>query len=155
MSTSWLCRSVRSRISRMRELERAAGRRWSAGLERVLASGGAGEVLLDVQQVVPPALDDREELGHRGDLLALLLEEPVQELLADQLALFARELHERDDLIRHPLLLRERERDRRDRVGKARLRRLDTGDDDLRVRIEQVLHDHHRVVSLLERLPVE
>jgi DNA invertase Pin-like site-specific DNA recombinase len=34
-------------------------------------------VLLDVQEVVLPALDDGEELRHRRDLLALLLKEPV------------------------------------------------------------------------------
>ena len=42
--------------------------------------------------------------------------------------LLARERGERDDLLRHAALLLERERDRRDRVGERRLRRLDARD---------------------------
>src|SRR5262245_10274376 len=156
MSTSWLRRSVRTRISFTgRASERAAGRRGRSRFERVLAAALASEVLLDVQEIVAAALDDGEELGHGRDLLALLLEEPVQELLADELPLLARLLHELDDLVGDPLLLLERERDRRDGVRERRLRRLDPRDHDLLVRIEQVLDDDHRVVPLLDRLPVE
>ena len=68
-------------------LERAAGRRRCAGFELGLAAGLAGEVVLDQHDVVARALDDRQERGHRGHLLALLLQEPVQELLADEVAL--------------------------------------------------------------------
>ena len=72
-----------------------------------------------MEEVVPPALDDRQELGHRRDLLALLLQEPVQELLPDELALLARELDELDDLVGDALLLLESERDRSDGVGET------------------------------------
>ena len=40
-------------------------------------------------------------------------------------------------------------------VGEVRLRRLDARDDDVVVGVEQVLHHHHRVVPLLDRLAVE
>ena len=62
---------------------------------------------------------------------------------------------ELDDLLGDALLLLERELDGRDRVGELGLRRLDAGDHDLLVGVEQVLDDHHRVVPLLDRLPVE
>ena len=49
----------------------------------------------------------------------------------------------------------ERQLDGLDDVGEGRLRCLDRGDHDRLVRVEEVLHHHHRVVPLLERLPVE
>ena len=61
-------------------------------------------------------------------------EEPVQELLADEVALLARERGERGDLLGDALLLLERERDRRPRVRERRLRRLDRRDLDRRGR---------------------
>src|SRR5262245_47524500 len=114
MSRTWLRRAVRTRIScTSSPLERAAGGGWRARLERVLSSRCPAEVVLDRQQVVLAPLDDCEELCHRGDLLALLLQEPVEELLPDELTFVTRELHELDDLLGHPLLLRERQRDGR------------------------------------------
>src|SRR5262245_18242582 len=156
MSTSWLRRSVRTRISFTgRASERAAGRRGRPRFERVLAAALSSEVLLDMQEVVTAALDDGEQLGHGCDLLALLLEESVQELLADELAVHPSLLHELDDLVGYPLFLLEREGDRRDRVRELRLRRIDPRDQDLLVRVEQVLDDDHRVVPFLDRLAVE
>ena len=70
----------------------------------------------------PGPLHDREQRRHARDLLALLLQEPVQELLADEVVLLARELDEARDLLRDRLLLRERERDRLGRVLERRLR---------------------------------
>ena len=138
-------------------LESAAGDRGNSGLERAPACtcSRAGEVLLDVEEVVLPAFDDREQLRHRGDLFPLFLQEPVEELLTDELSFLARELYELDDLVGHAFLLLQRERDRRDDVCEPRLRCLDSGDDDRLVGIEQVLDDHHRVVPLLDRLAVE
>jgi hypothetical protein len=94
-------------------------------------------------------------VGHRRDLFTLLLQEPVQELLADEVPFLPGELDQRDDLVGDPLLLLERERDgllRRPEVG---LRRLDAGDPNGFVGVEQELHHHHRVVPLLDRLAVE
>ena len=49
----------------------------------------------------------------------------------------------------------KRERHGLDDVRELRLRRLDSGRYHVLVRVEQVLHHHHRVVSLLDGLPVE
>ena len=59
------------------------------------------------------------------------------------------------DLGGDALLLVERERDGSDVVGERRLRRGDGRDDHVVVGVEEVLHHHHRVVPLLERLVVE
>ena len=154
MSSTWLRRSVRRRIS-CTALERAAGGRGRPRLERILSTRGAIEALLDGQQVVLAALDHGQQIAHRGDLLALLLQEPVEELLADELPLLPRELHQLHDLLRHALLLLECKRDGRDHVAKRGLRRLDSGRHDLVICIEEVLHHHHRVVPLLDGLAIE
>src|SRR6478672_5715857 len=122
MSTSWLCRSVRTFSSTTVLLERPTrgGRR--TRLERVRAPGLAREVVLDEHHVVLQPLDDLEERRHRRDLLALLLQEPVHELLGDEIAGLARRDGELRDLGGDPLLLVERERDRSDIVGEERLR---------------------------------
>ena len=57
-----------------------------------------------------------QQVGHAGHLLALLAQEPGQELLADQVALLAREPGERLDLARDLLLLGQREPHRLDGV---------------------------------------
>src|SRR5215510_638038 len=87
MSTSWLCRSVRSVKVCTSEGAARGGR--CPGLERVLAVRLAGEEVLDEHDVVLRPGDDVEERGHRRDLLALLLEEPVPELLRDEVDLLA------------------------------------------------------------------
>ena len=79
----------------------------------------------------------------------------MHELLRDEVALLARGERELLDLPGDALLLVERELDGGDDVRELDLRRLDGGDDDLLVRVEEVLHHHHRVVPLLERLAVE
>ena len=52
----------------------------------------------------------------------------MQELLADEVVLLARDRASADDLLRDALLLLEGERDRRSRVLERRLRRLDARD---------------------------
>src|SRR6187431_1059052 len=144
ISTSSVRRSVLSLISRTSESAAGGGRR--ARLERVLSAGRPRHVLLDLEQVALSTLHDREQLRHRRDLLALFLQEPVEELLPDELPLLPGELHELDDLVRHALLLLERERHGGDRVAERRPRPLDSGDRDLLVGVEKILHHHHRVV---------
>src|SRR5262249_24481995 len=107
MLTSWLCRcvlrlSVCTRVPSW-PLECAAGRRGRARLERVRAARLTGEVVLDEDDVVTRALYNVQQRRHRRDLFPLLLEEPVQELLAHQVALVARDLDEIGDLRRHSL----------------------------------------------------
>ena len=76
-------------------------------------------------------------------------------MLADVLALFARDLHESRDLLGYRLLLVERKPHGLALVVERGLRSFHARDRDRGVRVEQVLHEHHRVVSLLDRLPVE
>ncbi len=79
----------------------------------------------------------------------------MQELLADEVVLLAGERCERGDLLGDALLLLQRQRNRLPRVLERGLRRLDGRSHDVVVGVEQVLDDHHRVVPLLQRLPVE
>ena len=90
-----------------------------------------------------------------GHLLALLVEEPAEEVLADVLAVLACDLDEPGDLRGDRLLLFERDRDGFPVVGERGLRRRHGRRDDRLVGVEEVLDDHHRVVSLLDRLAVE
>ena len=59
------------------------------------------------------------------------------------------------DLLGHAPLLLQREPHRLDDVRERGLRRVDARDRHRLVRVEQVLDDHHRVVPLLDRLAVE
>ena len=59
------------------------------------------------------------------------------------------------DLSRDALLLVERELHGCDDVGERDLRRLHGRHEDLLVGVEEVLHHHHGVVPLLDRLAVE
>src|SRR4051794_15739952 len=72
------------------------------------------DVLLDRLDVVAGASDDGEQVVHRGDLLDLLLDEPLHELLGGEVALLPGGPGEREDLLRDALLLREGELHRRD-----------------------------------------
>ena len=121
----------------------------------VAAVALAREELLDAQRVVTGALDDAQQRRHLGDLFELLLDEPLHELLAGEVAALARHAHEVGALIRDPPLLIERQRDGLAEARERRLRRLDAGDDHGLVRVEQVLHHDHRVVALFDGLPVE
>src|SRR5438876_9006232 len=87
--------------------ESAAGRRRCARVHALVADRVPRQIVLDEQDVrLRRTLDDFQEVGHARDLLALFLQEPVCELLADVVSLLARERGERDDLLRHFLLLR-------------------------------------------------
>src|SRR5436190_15270889 len=91
-------------------LESAAGRMRRGGiigLRRRLA----GKVLLRQQRVGARPLDHGQQAGHAGDLLDLLLDEPLQELLAGVVAQLAGERGETADLLGHAPLLGERQRD--------------------------------------------
>src|SRR5690348_8172378 len=93
----WSRASARGGSSGSR-LERAAGRgRRRHRLGGAGRAGRSGQVLLGEKQVhAGCTLDDAEERRHARHLLALFLEEPRKELLADEFALLARELDERD-----------------------------------------------------------
>src|SRR5207247_2013763 len=111
--------------------ERAARRGRRRRVRRLLADLDARQILLGEQEVrLGRASDDGEERRHARDLLALLLQEPVQELLADEIALLSRDRREARNLLGHLLLLLERERDRLDGVSELRLRSRDSGDRD-------------------------
>src|SRR5882757_2559679 len=143
---------------------RAAGRRCLVSLIRGRGSGRvgalfahflAGDEVLGEQQVVAGALDHVQEVAHQRDLLDLLLDEPLQELLGAVVLQFAGELEEGEDLVADPFLLGEGHFHRLGAVGVGGRVRLDVGDLDLLADIEQVADHHHRVLALLERLPVE
>ena len=80
----------------------------------------------------------------------------MHELLRDEVALLAGGERELLDLAGDPLLLVERERDGLDRRPRTRLCGASTaGTTTCLVGVEEVLHHHHRVVPLLDRLAVE
>src|SRR6478752_6391243 len=106
-------------------LERAARsmrRRGIRSLRRRLAS----QVLLRQQRVLARPLDHRQQAAHAGDLLHLLLDEPLDELLARVIAVLACQRGQTADLLGHPLLLRKRQRHRLDHVREARADRKST-----------------------------
>src|SRR5258706_5810621 len=70
-------------------LESAAGRMRRGGING-LRRRLAGQVLLRHQRVRSRTLDHGQQAGHAGDLLHLLLDEPLQELLAGVVAQLAR-----------------------------------------------------------------
>ena len=76
-----------------------ARRRRRRGVGAFVPDHLAREEVLDQHHVVARALDHGQQRAHRRDLLALLLQEPVQELLADEVALGPRELREVGDLL--------------------------------------------------------
>src|SRR6185503_15360807 len=128
------------RISRPAGVASGAG---PAGRGRVVVHATllARDVLLDVLEVVLVAGDDREQVAHRGDLLDLLLDEPLHELLGGEVGLLAGGPEQAADLVGHPLLLVEGERHRRDQVAERVPRRLDARNDHVAVGVEEVL-DH-------------
>lgn len=79
----------------------------------------------------------------------------MHELLGDEVAVLPCDQRESRDLRRDALLLVERERDGLDIVCEDGLRSCDRRGRHVVARVEKVLHHHHRVVSLLDRLPVE
>jgi hypothetical protein len=90
-----------------------------------LAGRLAREVVLEQHRDLPRPLGDLEQITHSGLLLDLLLEDPLQELLALVIARLARDLEQAVDLDRDPLFLLERVPHRRDMVREVRTRLLD------------------------------
>ena len=80
----------------------------------------AGDVLLDVLDVVAVAGGHGQQVAHRGDLLDLLLDEPLHELLGGEVVLLPGDAQQTVDLLGDPLLLLQGQRDRADRVGEGR-----------------------------------
>src|SRR6202795_2102222 len=120
-------------------LERAARsmrRRGILGLRRRLAS----QILLRQQRVLARPLDHRQQAVHAGDLLDLLLDEPLDELFAGVVAVLACQRRQAADLLGHALLLRKRQRHRLDHVPEAGARRLDARGHHVLARVEEVLH---------------
>ena len=108
-----------------------------------------------MEQVVARPAHDAQQRRHRGDLLDLLLEVPLHELLAEVVALVAGGAGEQGDLVGDaPLLVEHQLDDVLDRLEVV-ADLVDAGDADLHVVVEQVLDHAHRVVALLEGLPVE
>src|SRR5919106_4009977 len=88
-----------------RGLERAAGGGRGEGVLALVADPVACQVLLGQQQVrLGCASYDGQEGGHARDLLALLLQEPVEELRAHELILLTGERGEAADLLGDRLL---------------------------------------------------
>ena len=108
-----------------------------------------------MEEVVAGPFRDREQGLHGGDLLDLLLQEPQHELLAEGVALVAGGAEQRLDLGGHLLLLHQCQLDRLLHGGELVDDRVDAGDAHAHVPVEQVLHEHHRVVPFLDRLAVE
>ena len=79
----------------------------------------------------------------------------MQELLGDQVALLARGDRELLDLLGDAPLLVERELHGLDEIREIDLGAFHGRDPDLVVGVEKVLHHHHGVVALLDRLAVE
>ena len=132
-----------------------AGRRRRVD-DALVADGRACERVLGKQDVrLQRALDELQEVAHRRDLLALLLQEPVHRLLAHEVALLAGEPEQVRDLLGDALLLLECHAHRLDGVCEVGLRRLNARDRQGDVGVEQELGQHHRVVPLLDRLAVE
>ena len=75
--------------------------------------------------------------------------------VAERFTLLAGERGQPHDLLRDGSLLLEGEADRAGGVREIALRLGDGGDLHLLPRVEEVLHEHHRVVSLFEGLAVE
>src|SRR5574338_200464 len=105
MSTSWLWRSVLSVnvFTPDEALERAARGGRGRRVDSLVSHGLPGEEVLDAHDVALRARHDVEERRHGRDLLALLLEEPVHELLGDEVSLLPRGDRELLDLAGDPL----------------------------------------------------
>src|SRR5262249_50258656 len=121
-----------------RELEGAARSGRCKRVGALIADLRSGQEVLGKQDVqLGRALDDAQEVAHPRGLLELLLQEPAQELLPDELLLLARQRRQGLDLLGDLPLLRECERNRCDGVVERRLRRVDPGNPYLLVGVEQ------------------
>ncbi len=114
-----------------------------------------GQVVLDQQQLRPGAADDAQQQVHAGDLLQLLVHEPLQEVVGDVVALLGSLLHQGVDLLGHLHLPVQGELDRLLRGGEAILRRPHGRDDDAAAGLDEVVDELHGVLPLLLGLTEE
>ncbi|EUA56791.1 hypothetical protein I553_8845 [Mycobacterium xenopi 4042] len=96
-----------------------------------------------------------QQRGHQRHLLDLFAEEPLHELLAEVVAFVAGRGGQPADLLGDGTLLVKRQRQRLCRGVEPVADGAHTGDFDTEIAVEQMLYQHHRVISLLHRLPVE
>jgi hypothetical protein len=115
----------------------------------------SGDVFLERHWQVADPLGDGEQVGHRRLLFDLLLEEPLDELLAEVVALLPSEREQLADLAAYLSFLVEREANWADVVFESCGRGRDFPEPYRCACVEQVLDHHHRVLAFLERLAVE
>ncbi len=115
----------------------------------------ACDEVLQVEQVVACALGDPHQRRHPRDLFDLFSEEPLHELLAEVVALVSRDAGQPGDLLGHRALLLERHRESVARRVERVAHRVHAGNLDVHATVEQILHEHHRVIALFDRLGVE
>ena len=97
----------------------------------------------------------RTRRRHPRDLFDLFGEEPLHELLAEVVTLVAGDACQPADLLGHRALLLECHRQCVARCGERVAHCVHAGNLDVHVAVEQILHEHHRVIAFLDRLGVE
>ena len=101
------------------------------------------------------ALHDLEQRVHRGNFLELLGQEPLQEIIGDEVVLRARQFDQRVDLVGHFDFLVEGKLDRFLGVLESRLRRGDCGDHHPPASVDHVFDEAHGVIVFFGRLAVK
>ena len=115
----------------------------------------AGHEVLEVEQVGACALGDAHQRRHLRDLFDLFLEEPLHELLAEVVAFVAGGAGQPADLLGDRALQVECEADGLTRRLEGVAYGIDGRDLGGHAAVDEVLHEHHRVIALLDRLAVE
>src|SRR5699024_872302 len=110
---------------------------------------------LHVEQVPVGAVHHVEEGRHLGDLLDLLLKEPLQELLADVFVLVPGDLGQTLELRGHFTLLLQGQCNQIPRSGEIGHDIAHIGKSEVDVHVQEMTHDHHRVVTFFQGLFVE
>ena len=134
---------------------RGVRRRRAARPSRPRRAHVAGDEVFQLEQVGAGTIGDPDKRRHQGHLFDLLLQEPLHELLAEVIALVAGHCREPADLLGDRAFLVERQRQRIARFVELIAHRVNSRDVDADIAIEQILHQHHRVVSFVERLAVK
>ena len=97
----------------------------------------------------------RNRVRHQRHLFDLFLEEPLHELLAEVVALVARDRRQPADLVGDSTFLFEGQRQRFAWSVELVAHRVRARDLNAEVAVEQMLHQHHRVIAFLDRLAVK
>ncbi len=105
--------------------------------------------------MAPAALGHPNQGPHQAHLFDLFFEEPLHELLAEEVTLVAGHRRQLADLFGDRAFLIQRQRQRVVWFVELIAHRTHTRDLDVHIAIEQMLHQHHRVVSFLDRLAVK